>query len=133
MPFATGPPTDLEPLRNLTAAAVSLHFGYTVFVVGVALSLWPRSPLAWASVLYPALIFVVIVGTGNHYVLDAVVGAACVGLAFAAARRIHGRQPRAGTDPAPASARTAALVGLGVALVGLAANGVATGSLRPGV
>ena len=35
-----------------------------------ALWLRPRAVLAWLTLLYPPLVFVVILGTGNHYVLD---------------------------------------------------------------
>jgi PAP2 superfamily len=131
MPFAGGPPSDLADLRNATAAAVSLHFGYTVFVAGTALWLWPRSPLAWACLLYPPFIFAVILGTGNHYVLDTVIGAACIALAAAAAQLIHGRAPR--DEPPAASAGRAVLVGLAAALIGFLAEGIATGGFRPGL
>ena len=49
--------------------------------------LWlrPRAPLAWLTLLYPPVVFVVILGTGNHYVLDTIVGTACVGLGVLAA------------------------------------------------
>ena len=128
MPFSTGPESHEGDLRNATAAAVSLHFGYTVLIAGAALWLWPRAPLAWASLLYPPLIFVVIVGTGNHYTLDALVGAACVGFAAASARAIHGKSP---ADESPErSVRWAALVGLAAAGVGFVANGLLTGELR---
>ena len=59
-----------------------------------ALWLRPRAPLAWLTLLYPPLVFVVILGTGNHYVLDTLVGTACVAAGFAAAHAIHGPLPR---------------------------------------
>jgi PAP2 superfamily len=128
IPFSSGPPAEDEPLRNATAAAVSLHFGYTVLVAAAAPWLWPRSPLAWISVLYPPLIFAVILGTGNHYVLDAPIGAACIALAAGAACLIHGRSPK--DEPEASSARYAALIGLTAAGVGFLINGLATGELR---
>lgn len=124
MPFSDGPQLNEGDLRNATAAAVSLHFGYTLLVAGGALWLWPRSPLAWASLLYPPLIFFVILGTGNHFTLDALVGAACVVLAALAAHAFHGSLPQ---EPPAASARRAALVGLAAAAVGLAVNALFTG------
>ena len=60
---------------NSTAAAASQHFGYAFFIAAASLWLWPRSPAAWATLAYPAFVFVVIVGTANHYMLDCVVGA----------------------------------------------------------
>lgn len=122
-------PPDLGDLRNETAAAVSLHFGYTLFVAGVALWLWPRSPLAWSGVLYPPLILAVVLGTGHHYVLDAVVGASCVALAASSSSLVHG--PAAPLEPVAASARRTALIGLSAALAGLVANGLVTGGLAP--
>ena len=91
IPFADGPPVHPSALRNETAAAVSLHFGGPVMIAAGALWLRPRAVLAWLTVLYPPLVFVVILGTGNHYVLDALVGAACVGGGL----RRRARAPRA--------------------------------------
>lgn len=129
MPFSTGPPPDAEDLRNATAAVASLHFGYALLVAGAALRLWPRSPLAWASLLYPPLIFVVILGTGNHYVLDTLVGAGCVALAAVGAHLIHGRLPHA--ESASASIGRATLVALAFAFVGFLANWLAVGAPVP--
>ena len=76
------PPTDAELtntsgalFHNTTAAAASQHFGFALFVAAASIWLFPRSILAWATIAYPVLVFVVIVGTGNHYVVDCVVGA----------------------------------------------------------
>jgi hypothetical protein len=83
-------------LENSTAAAASQHFGFSLFIAAGSLWLWPRSPLAWATALYPPSVFLVIVGTGNHYVLDCAVGAGTFLLAAPAARLLHGRPlPRA--------------------------------------
>lgn len=79
-----------ELLSNSTAAAASQHFGFALFIACGSLWLWPRSPLAWATLAYPAAVFVVIVATGNHYVLDCAVGAGTFALAAVAARLIHG-------------------------------------------
>jgi hypothetical protein len=74
------PPSEAELatgaalFHNSTAAAASQHFGFAVFVAAAAIWLFPRSWLAWSTLAYPVLVFVVIVGTGNHYVLDCVVG-----------------------------------------------------------
>ena len=98
-----GAPSDLELttggalLHNSTAAAASQHFGFAVFVAAASIWLFPRSLLAWATLAYPVLVFVVIVGTGNHYVLDCVVGTLTFTFAALAASIVHG-------TPAPASA-----------------------------
>jgi hypothetical protein len=91
-------------LKNSTAAAVSEHFGYALFVALAALWIGGRR-LAWAF-LYPAFVFVVILGTGNHYVLDCAVGGATVILGLLAARalwRVPGVAAR-GDDPGRAAA-----------------------------
>ncbi len=68
---------------NTNAAMPSLHFSWTV-ILGVY---WLRSlpgGFKAAGVLYPTLTFFAITITGNHFVLDAVVGGALAGLSFGA-------------------------------------------------
>ena len=77
--------------QNSTAAAASQHFGIAVFVACGSRWAFPHSRLALTTMVYPAFVFIVIVGTGNHYVLDCVVGATAFGLATAAALPIHRR------------------------------------------
>jgi hypothetical protein len=89
LPFASAAPLDWNGAwTNSTAAAASLHVGYPLFIaVG---TLWlTRSRLAWAAFAYPALVFTIVLGTGNHYLLDAVVGCLAVGLGFAGASLVH--------------------------------------------
>jgi PAP2 superfamily len=89
------PPTNAELtsttgalFHNTTAAAASQHFGFALFVAAASIWLYPRSPFAWATISYPVLAFVVIVGTGNHYVLDCIVGTLTFVLAAAVASRL---------------------------------------------
>ena len=89
------PPTDVELtntsgalFHNTTAAAASQHFGFALFVAAASIWLFPRSLLAWATIAYPVLVFVVIVGTGNHYVVDCLVGTLTFVLAAAIASRL---------------------------------------------
>ena len=90
-------------IHNSTAAIASQHFGFAVFIAAASLWLAPRSAFAWAALAYPALVFVVIVGTGNHYVLDCIVGVLTFLIAAAVATLLHGRrQARAAVAPAPA-------------------------------
>jgi hypothetical protein len=96
------PPTDAQLtnttgalFHNTTAAAASQHFGFALFVAAASIWLFPRSPLAWATIAYPVLVFVVIVGTGNHYVLDCVVGTLTFVLAAAVASRLVPARERA--------------------------------------
>ena len=73
----------------------------------------PHSRLALATMAYPVFVFTVIVGTGNHYVLDCVVGAAAFGLATTAALPLHRRSR---VVPLPATQTVdAAINSIGVA------------------
>jgi hypothetical protein len=111
MPFAAPPAAGIGgDLRNSTAAAVSLHVGIPILIAASAVWARPRSPLAWATVLYPALVAAVVVGTGNHLLADIAVGGACAAIGIAGARLVHGRVPRGRrTAGAPAVAGAAAL------------------------
>ncbi len=101
-------------LRNSTAAAVSLHVGIPALLSVAAIWMRPHSLLAWASILYPLVVFAVILGTANHFVLDAVVGVACAAIGIAGARLIHGAVPRGrGTAGAGRIAAVAVLVAAG--------------------
>jgi hypothetical protein len=100
--------------HNSTAAAASQHFGFAVFVAATSIWLFPRSRLAWVTLAYPVLVFVVIVGTGNHYVLDCFVGAFTFAFGAAVASLVH-RGHRAQTVPAQVGDATS--VALGYALI----------------
>lgn len=115
-----GAPTEAELatggalFHNSTAAAASQHFGFAVFVAAASIWLFPRARLAWSTLAYPALVFVVILGTGNHYVLDCVVGTLTFALAAAVAFLVHGRTAVSGVR---AQTSGALGVALGYALV----------------
>lgn len=127
LPFASGPPEHTSALRNETAAAVSLHFGYPILIAGASLWLRPRSPLAWLTLLYPPLVFFVIVGSGNHYVLDTLVGTACIAFGVAGAHVLHGPAPENGV---PAPGRRILVAAAVFGLAGFLVNGLLTGELR---
>ena len=101
-------------MHNSTAAIASQHFGFAAFIAAASLWLAPRSPIAWAAVAYPALVFVVIVGTGNHYVLDCIVGVLTFTFAAAVATLLHGQGQARLTPPA---GRTVLSVSLGFAMI----------------
>lgn len=89
---------------NPHAAVPSMHFGYAflIGVVGVALVRNPLARLGLAA--YPALVLLTIVGTGNHYVLDAAAGGAVMLLGLAAAAAWPAPAARArhrSTSPSP--------------------------------
>jgi hypothetical protein len=75
----------LSSLFNPYAAVPSMHFGYAL-LVGVGITALARRPLVRAiAPLYPALVFLTIVATGNHFVLDAVAGGLVMGAGVAGA------------------------------------------------
>lgn len=69
-------------LINDTAAMPSLHVGWALWcaatIVGTTSSRWRH--LAW---LYPVATTLVVLGTGNHYLLDAAGGLAVLGIGLA--------------------------------------------------
>lgn len=79
-------------LTNPVAAVPSLHAAYALGV-GVGLVLFARSRF-WrlAGALYPPLVFVTIVVTGNHFILDALAGTAVLGAGFVVAALLDRRR-----------------------------------------
>ena len=79
-------PKGLGGLTNELAAMPSLHVGWALWCAWV-LFLCSRNPwLRIAGVLYAAGTTLVVVGTANHYVLDAVAGAAVLALGVVVTR-----------------------------------------------
>ncbi|MFI0910874.1 bifunctional glycosyltransferase 87/phosphatase PAP2 family protein [Streptomyces abikoensis] len=72
----------LTELSNQYAAMPSLHIGWSLWCGVVIAVVGPRTWVRWLGMLYPLMTFTVIVGTANHYVLDAVGGAAVVAAGF---------------------------------------------------
>ncbi len=86
-----GSPTS-SALSNPVAAVPSLHAAYAVGV-GIGLLRFARAPLVRAAgALYPPLVVLTIVVTGNHFVLDAIAGVAVLGLGFALVRWLRRRE-----------------------------------------
>lgn len=83
-----------EGLVNLYAAMPSLHVAWAVWCAAAVTvasgSRWAR--LAW---LYPVAMTFIIMCTANHFVLDAVAGAALMALALLAVRHVPKTAPRA--------------------------------------
>jgi hypothetical protein len=80
-PSVYGDPTT-DSLSNQFAAMPSLHFGWAL-MVAIGLIATTRSRWRWLWPAHPLLTLLVIVGTANHYWLDAIVAAAVLGLALA--------------------------------------------------
>jgi hypothetical protein len=96
-----GSPTS-SALSNPVAAVPSLHAAYALGV-GIGLLRYARSPLVrFAGAIYPPLVVLTIVVTGNHFVLDALAGIAVLGLGFALVRSLRGRARPDGAHACPA-------------------------------
>ncbi|WP_079148730.1 phosphatase PAP2 family protein [Streptomyces agglomeratus] len=79
-------PRGLGGMTNQYAAMPSLHVGWALWC-GVMLWRHGRTPLMRTlGVAYPLLTTFVVMGTANHYFLDAVAGAAVMGLGAALTR-----------------------------------------------
>jgi len=68
-------PKGLGFLTNELAAMPSLHVGWAVWVAWVVVRLSGSRPLRALAVTYAVGTTLVVIGTANHYVLDAVAGA----------------------------------------------------------
>jgi hypothetical protein len=76
----------VSSLYNPFAAVPSMHVGYAL-IVGVSLVRYARHLVTrLAGLAYPPFVLLVIVATGNHFLVDAAAGAAAVGVALFAAR-----------------------------------------------
>ncbi|WP_037676456.1 phosphatase PAP2 family protein [Streptomyces griseus] len=75
-------PRGMGGMTNQYAAMPSLHVGWALWC-GVMLWRHGRTPAAKAAgVIYPLVTTIVVMGTANHYFLDAVAGAAVMGVGF---------------------------------------------------
>ncbi|MEV6944779.1 phosphatase PAP2 family protein [Streptomyces sp. NPDC051172] len=83
-PSVYGPPSS-DHLSNQFAAMPSLHFGWAL-MVAIGLIAATRSRWRWLWLLHPLVTLLVIVGTANHYWLDAIVATAMLGAALALMR-----------------------------------------------
>jgi hypothetical protein len=63
-------------LLNKYAAVPSMHIGFSSMIAGTAFSLVKNPVGRFLWLLYPVLVFFVIVVTANHYWVDAAAGAA---------------------------------------------------------
>jgi len=109
---AASAPRGIGDATNQFAAMPSMHFGWALWC---AIQLWGFRRRIWRvlAVVYPSVLFVVVIGTGNHYLLDVLAGGAVVVLAYVlvevAGRLLRRRQARE-TDaggPQAASAKRA--------------------------
>jgi hypothetical protein len=93
-PSVYGPPRS-DHLSNQFAAMPSLHFGWAL-MVAIGLIVATRSRWRWLWLLHPLLTLLVIVGTANHYWLDALAATALLGIALAVIHPPHRTATTAG-------------------------------------
>ena len=98
----------IAKLSNKYAAMPSLHFAWSAWCTAAVWGLL-RSPWARAlAVAHPVLTGIAIVATGNHWIIDAVAGAAVLGLGIAVglliARKVDRRPDLPPLPPSPPSA-----------------------------
>jgi hypothetical protein len=100
----------VSSLYNPYAAVPSMHVGYAL-VVGASLLRYGRRRAVrfLIGLLYPLFVLLVVVATGNHFLVDALAGAVVVGLAAGAACLLarptaDARIARFPKRPAPAQA-----------------------------
>jgi PAP2 superfamily protein len=112
-------PRGLGALTNQLAAMPSLHVGWALWCAWVVYTLTRRTWIRVLAVLYPIGTTLVVIGTANHYLLDAVAGVAVmiVGIWLTrrrwtcdcpelAAAKQQGRAVGATAIPSPRSAPT---------------------------
>jgi len=91
----------VSSLYNPYAAVPSMHIGYAL-VVGASLVRYGRRPaVRLLGVPYPLFVLLIVVATGNHFLVDALAGAAVVGLAAGVALLLAKPTPAAGLARLP--------------------------------
>jgi hypothetical protein len=89
----------LSNLYNPFAAVPSLHFGYALLVGVTTAAFTRRRAVRIIAGLYPGVMLLVIVATGNHFFFDAAAGALAIGAGYLIANRFDyaTRAPRTRT------------------------------------
>jgi hypothetical protein len=90
---AASAPRGIGDATNQFAALPSMHFGWALWC---AMQMWGFGTRTWRvlAVAYPGLLAVIVLGTGNHFLLDVLAGAACVLVAHLAIETAHRRRAR---------------------------------------
>jgi hypothetical protein len=78
----------ISSFYNPFAAVPSMHVGYATIVGGSLILHGARPALRLLGVVYPVLVLLVIVATGNHFLLDALAGLTVAAVAAAVARLV---------------------------------------------
>ena len=74
-------PRGIGDATNQFAALPSMHFGWALWC---SAQMWGFGSRVWRAlaIAYPSVLVVVVIATGNHFVIDILAGAACVTLAY---------------------------------------------------
>jgi hypothetical protein len=83
--------SGVDAASNQYAAMPSMHIGWSLWCGLVIVVLARRRWVRVLGALYPAVTLLVIIGTANHYVVDAVGGAAALAVACVLVRLLYGR------------------------------------------
>lgn len=86
-------------------AMPSVHVAWAAFVAMVVITA-SRSAWRWLILLHPVLTIAVVVGTGNHYWLDGIVGMALLAVAVTVEVVLRGRTVVAGRTLGPSGPRS---------------------------
>jgi hypothetical protein len=81
---------DLAHVSNQYAAMPSMHIGWSLWCGITIFMLAKRRWVRTLGLAYPAVTLLVIISTGNHFWLDAVGGATCLGFGFAVSWAFYG-------------------------------------------
>lgn len=85
--------SGVDSASNQFAAMPSLHIGWSLWCAIVVVRLARRRWVRILAALYPLTTLFVIIGTANHFFLDAVGGGVALGLGFLVERSLSGRSP----------------------------------------
>jgi PAP2 superfamily len=74
---AASAPRGIGDATNQFAALPSMHFGWALWC---AIQMWGFGSRFWRvlALLYPTLLTIVVIGTGNHFLIDVAAGGVCV-------------------------------------------------------
>jgi hypothetical protein len=74
---AASAPRGIGDATNQFAALPSMHFGWALWC---AIQMWGFNKRFWRvlALLYPTLLTIVVIGTGNHFLIDVAAGGVCV-------------------------------------------------------
>jgi len=87
-------------IQSPYAAMPSAHTAFSVVAAGTVWALARSRPVRAAALLYPPVVVVEIIATGDHVWLDALGGLLVAGLGFASARATHAVRRRLAPDRA---------------------------------